>query len=320
MAFIENLFKNAFPVIQANSSYLLYKQIPVKSLEIFLWNYPFKSWRCFWFIPLSLHILCYIQIIFYVTTNTLESATIASFLFIVAEYHCLLSPATSCWKPWMASSSSLAQMGIYYIPGTHYIPGIYGNILGFYIVKLWKELVPLKHLVKLRKEFSANDTSRQTDIRAKMLKIIFLSESMASLLGYMPTSLHNTTLYEIVADNDKVFSSYFIIILHHHTSSSYFIIILHHHHNDIHHNNDKVFSSYFIIIIIMIRYFNHYHYHKGNFIIKNIHTEDYYISHLLIISVDNDDNLNHLDNMKYSVNTNENYQSLSSLQHPGHEI
>ena len=31
------------------------------------------------------------------------------------------------------------------------------------------------------------------------------SESMASLLGYMPTSLHNTTLYEIVADNDKVF-------------------------------------------------------------------------------------------------------------------
>ena len=27
---------------------------------------------------------------------------------------------------------------------------------------------------------------------------------MASLLGYMPTSLHNTTLYEIVADNDKV--------------------------------------------------------------------------------------------------------------------
>ena len=33
------------------------------------------------------------------------------------------------------------------------------------------------------------------------------SESMASLLGYMPTSLHNTTLYEIVADNDKVFAS-----------------------------------------------------------------------------------------------------------------
>ena len=32
----------------------------------------------------------------------------------------------------------------------------------------------------------------------------FPSESMASLLGYMPTSLHNTTLYEIVADNDKV--------------------------------------------------------------------------------------------------------------------
>ena len=41
----------------------------------------------------------------------------------------------------------------------------------------------------------------------KTMKIIFLSESMASLLGYMPTSLHNTTLYEIVADNDKVFAS-----------------------------------------------------------------------------------------------------------------
>ena len=39
-----------------------------------------------------------------------------------------------------------------------------------------------------------------------MVKIIMMnfSESMASLLGYMPTSLHNTTLYEIVADNDKV--------------------------------------------------------------------------------------------------------------------
>merc|ERR1719471_2844188 len=34
--------------------------------------------------------------------------------------------------------------------------------------------------------------------------ILYTSESMASLLGYMPTSLHNTTLYEIVADNDKI--------------------------------------------------------------------------------------------------------------------
>ena len=34
--------------------------------------------------------------------------------------------------------------------------------------------------------------------------ILYTSESMASLLGYMPTSLHNTTLYEIVSDNDKI--------------------------------------------------------------------------------------------------------------------
>ena len=34
--------------------------------------------------------------------------------------------------------------------------------------------------------------------------ILYTSESMASLLGYMPTSLQNTTLYEIVADNDKI--------------------------------------------------------------------------------------------------------------------
>ena len=34
--------------------------------------------------------------------------------------------------------------------------------------------------------------------------ILFTSESMASLLGYLPASLHNTTLYEIVADSDKI--------------------------------------------------------------------------------------------------------------------
>ena len=34
--------------------------------------------------------------------------------------------------------------------------------------------------------------------------ILYTSESMASLLGYMPTALHNTTLYEIVSDNDKI--------------------------------------------------------------------------------------------------------------------
>jgi len=34
--------------------------------------------------------------------------------------------------------------------------------------------------------------------------ILYTSESMASLLGYMPTSLHNTTLYEIVSDDDKI--------------------------------------------------------------------------------------------------------------------
>ena len=34
--------------------------------------------------------------------------------------------------------------------------------------------------------------------------ILYTSESMASLLGYIPTSLHNTTLYEIVSDNDKI--------------------------------------------------------------------------------------------------------------------
>ena len=34
--------------------------------------------------------------------------------------------------------------------------------------------------------------------------ILYTSESMASLLGYMPSSLHNTTLYEIVGDGDKI--------------------------------------------------------------------------------------------------------------------
>jgi len=34
--------------------------------------------------------------------------------------------------------------------------------------------------------------------------ILYTSESLASLLGYLPSSLHNTTLYEIVADTDKI--------------------------------------------------------------------------------------------------------------------
>ena len=34
--------------------------------------------------------------------------------------------------------------------------------------------------------------------------ILYTSESLASLLGYLPSSLHNTTLYEIVADGDKI--------------------------------------------------------------------------------------------------------------------
>ena len=72
-------------------------------------------------------------------------------------------------------------MGIYYIPGIH----IY-----------WAHTV---YFVLIRNHMMMKIM--------KTMKIIFLSESMASLLGYMPTSLHNTTLYEIVADNDKVFAS-----------------------------------------------------------------------------------------------------------------
>lgn len=34
--------------------------------------------------------------------------------------------------------------------------------------------------------------------------ILYTSESLASLLGYLPASLHNTTIYEIVADGDKI--------------------------------------------------------------------------------------------------------------------
>ena len=34
--------------------------------------------------------------------------------------------------------------------------------------------------------------------------ILYTSESLASLLGYLPSSLHNTTLYEIVSDSDKI--------------------------------------------------------------------------------------------------------------------
>ena len=34
--------------------------------------------------------------------------------------------------------------------------------------------------------------------------IMYTSESLASLLGYLPSSLHNTTLYEMVADSDKI--------------------------------------------------------------------------------------------------------------------
>ena len=34
--------------------------------------------------------------------------------------------------------------------------------------------------------------------------ILYTSESLASLLGYLPSSLHNTTLYEMVADTDKI--------------------------------------------------------------------------------------------------------------------
>ena len=33
--------------------------------------------------------------------------------------------------------------------------------------------------------------------------ILYTSESIASLLGCMPTALHNTTLYEIVSDDNK---------------------------------------------------------------------------------------------------------------------
>ena len=56
----------------------------------------------------------------------------------------------------------------------------------------------------------------------------FPSESMASLLGYMPTSLHNTTLYEIVADNDKVI----FIINHNH-------YLLRPPHHNIDHNHEQ---------------------------------------------------------------------------------
>ncbi len=34
--------------------------------------------------------------------------------------------------------------------------------------------------------------------------ILYTSEGLASLLGYLPASLHNTTLYEIVGDADKI--------------------------------------------------------------------------------------------------------------------
>merc|ERR1719233_1037586 len=34
--------------------------------------------------------------------------------------------------------------------------------------------------------------------------ILYTSESLSSLLGYMPSSLHNTTLYEILGDGDKI--------------------------------------------------------------------------------------------------------------------
>ena len=34
--------------------------------------------------------------------------------------------------------------------------------------------------------------------------IMYTSDSLASLLGYLPSSLHNTTLYEMVADSDKI--------------------------------------------------------------------------------------------------------------------
>jgi len=34
--------------------------------------------------------------------------------------------------------------------------------------------------------------------------ILYSSESLSSLVGYLPASLHNTTLYEIVADSDKI--------------------------------------------------------------------------------------------------------------------
>ena len=34
--------------------------------------------------------------------------------------------------------------------------------------------------------------------------ILYTSESLASLLGYLPSSLHNTTLYEMVSDSDKI--------------------------------------------------------------------------------------------------------------------
>ena len=34
--------------------------------------------------------------------------------------------------------------------------------------------------------------------------IMYTSESLASLLGYLSSSLHNSTLYELVADGDKI--------------------------------------------------------------------------------------------------------------------
>ena len=61
---------NALSVIKANSS------------KILLWNNLFKSWRCF-----TSLLLVYIQSIFYVTANTLQSVKFKSFfLVIVATY------------------------------------------------------------------------------------------------------------------------------------------------------------------------------------------------------------------------------------------
>ena len=47
---------------------------------------------------------------------------------------------------------------------------------------------------------------------------------MASLLGYMPTSLHNTTLYEIVSDDDKVKPTFGSL----HYALKCHLLILHH--------------------------------------------------------------------------------------------